>query len=390
MTMGGAVPGQIAKRNSSLELLRVISALMICARHIVGNNLDAVASMPLSINKILLQALVYGGGKVGVVCFFLITAWFICGDDSLSMKKTAHRAWNLWVEVVFWSIAFFLFCCVTGLGDLSIRYAIGTLFPLCMEVWWYPTSYVLFLLFAPFVTSALHALGKEAHGRLVALCILLWGGVALLPGVTLDMEVQSVFVMLYLYVIASWIRWYGRVPSARTCWALIGVGALVACAGCLVTNVAAGWVPLAARHATWIVQNEWMLPVTMMGFGLFFLALGQEYHSRVINTLARGAFVSYLLTSYPPLVATVIGFVAPAVLWINSPAAVPLTPLLSVPVYFAACLLEVARRLLFKAAVDPWKGTAFERLYRGTISTKAYQRIKRTIDSSDGGCSRLQ
>lgn len=183
--MGGAVPGQIAKRNSSLELLRVISALMICARHIVGNNLDAVASMPLSINKILLQALVYGGGKVGVVCFFLITAWFICGDDSLSMKKTAHRAWNLWVEVVFWSIAFFLFCCVTGLGDLSIRYAIGTLFPLCMEVWWYPTSYVLFLLFAPFVTSALHALGKEAHGRLVALCILLWGGLLSCPALRL-------------------------------------------------------------------------------------------------------------------------------------------------------------------------------------------------------------
>lgn len=211
------------------------------------------------------------------------------------------------------------------------------------------------------------------------------GGVALLPGVTLDMEVQSVFLMLYLYIIASWVRWYGRVPSARACWMLVGIGALIACAGCLAANVAARWVPLAARHATWIVQNEWMLPVTMMGFGLFFLALGQEYHSRVINALARGAFVSYLLTSYPPLVATVIEFVAPATLWINSPAAVPLTLLLSVPVYFAAWLLETARRLLFKVAVAPWKEAAFERLYQGAANTKVYQSLGRMIGFNGEG-----
>lgn len=193
-----------------------------------------------------------------------------------------------------------------------------------------------------------------------------------MPGVTLDMEVQSVFVMLYLYIIASWVRWYGRVPSARACWMLVGIGALIACAGCLAANVAARWVPLAARHATWIVQNEWMLPVTMMGFGLFFLALGQEYHSRVINALARGAFVSYLLTSYPPLVATVIGLIAPAALWMHSPVEVLLVLVFSAPTYFAAWILETARRLLFRAAVDPWKGTVFERLYQSVAGTGVF------------------
>ncbi len=79
-------------RSSSLELLRILAALMIVARHLVGENALDVSVQALSLLKVACQSVVYAGGKVGVVLFFLISAWFLCEGEQ-TPRGCARRVW---------------------------------------------------------------------------------------------------------------------------------------------------------------------------------------------------------------------------------------------------------------------------------------------------------
>lgn len=52
----------MVKRNSSLELLRILSMVMILAHHYVIHNGHSIELIPFGINRFLLQILLLGGG----------------------------------------------------------------------------------------------------------------------------------------------------------------------------------------------------------------------------------------------------------------------------------------------------------------------------------------
>ena len=62
------------RRNSSIELLRIIAAYFIVSRHFVGGNAVNVWNQPVSFYKIFFEGVVFPFGKVGVVLFFFVSA----------------------------------------------------------------------------------------------------------------------------------------------------------------------------------------------------------------------------------------------------------------------------------------------------------------------------
>lgn len=191
-------------RNSSIELLRIIAAYLIVLRHFVGGNTFSVWNEPLSFDKVFLEGIIYPSGKVGVVLFFLVSAWFLC-EGSSGLKQSFRRAWILERELLFYSIAIAISLALFHRESLTTKTLAGTLFPVSLELWWYPTSYIVFLLLHPFLTAGLHALGQTAHRNLCILCVVLWsvcGGIV--SFVSFDMVEQNVMIFLYLYVLVSY------------------------------------------------------------------------------------------------------------------------------------------------------------------------------------------
>lgn len=356
-------------RNSSLELLRVVSALMICGRHFVGANYDFVASQPLSVNKVFLQAVVYAGGKVGVVCFFLISAWYL-SEPGIKVKSCFRRVWLLERDLLFWSISLFAAFAVFDREALTLKLAVGTLLPVITDVWWYPASYAVFLLLLPFVVRGLGALDKHLHALMALTMLLMWGLVAgLLPGVSLDMEKESVFVFLYLFVLATYVRWYKGPLSRSTALKMVVLGLVISIGVNLATNIAALKVPLLARQATYIVQNEWMLPVTLMGFGLFFLFMGYEWHSPIVNRLAGWAFPCYLINAYPAMKLTLWSGIFGLRAMYDSPLLfISITgPLFAT--YLASGVAEEVKTLVFRLVFGKNRGALFERVWASRFAT---------------------
>lgn len=95
-------------RNSSIETLRIIAMFMILAHHFIVHNGYDVLKLPLGPERIFFQLVMAGGGKVGVVIFFSISAWFFL-DREQTIKSNLKRVWIMERELLFWGLAFVAF-----------------------------------------------------------------------------------------------------------------------------------------------------------------------------------------------------------------------------------------------------------------------------------------
>lgn len=87
-------------RNSSIELLRIIAMFMILAHHFIVHNGYDVLKLLLGPERIFFQLAMAGCGKVGVVIFFSISAWFFL-DKEQTIKSNLKRVWIMERELLF-------------------------------------------------------------------------------------------------------------------------------------------------------------------------------------------------------------------------------------------------------------------------------------------------
>lgn len=82
------IPLNWGYRDSSIELLRIVTMLVIVAHHYVVNSgitSEITAENVLKFNSLF--CLIFGwGGKTGINCFVLITGYFMCKSD-ISLKN---------------------------------------------------------------------------------------------------------------------------------------------------------------------------------------------------------------------------------------------------------------------------------------------------------------
>lgn len=177
------------------------------------------------------------------------------------------------------------------------------------------------------------------------------------------MERESVFLFLYLFVLATYIKWYKRTPDRNSSCKILAAGVAMAVVVNVAVNLVSLRVPSLEGKAIYIVQNEWMLPVTLMGFGMFFLFLGFEWKNSIINRVAKWAFPCYLINAYPAMKLLLWSSIFKLEEMYSSPIlpVLLLGPLLAV--YVASGIAEELKELLFRFAIGRNKGRMFESVW---------------------------
>lgn len=104
-----------AQRNSTFELLRIISMLMIVMLHYsavgiqhygaVDSNLTTSWLSGSLVNRLFL-CLVAPGGIVGDMIFFMLTGYFLCGANENFEAKAIKKIKPLIIQVLFYSCCF--------------------------------------------------------------------------------------------------------------------------------------------------------------------------------------------------------------------------------------------------------------------------------------------
>lgn len=352
-------PSRIANgggRNSNIELLRIIAMFMILAHHFIVHNGYDVLKLPLGPERIFFQLVMAGGGKVGVVIFFSISAWFFL-DKEQTIRSNLKRVWIMERELLFWSLILVTFYLVFDRADLGMKLMVKSVMPLSMGVWWYATAYAIFLALLPFLAKGLKALGREYHLALATTVLVIWGLSSFIPGMV---RISDGFLgFIYLFILISAYKWYMEPFTTRQVWLMIGTGLgfflLYTCASITLS--------LLGHDMGIYITSDWRLPVIMVGFGMFLLFDRVTFHNRIINRIAQSAFAVYLITDYAA---------SEKLLWTRlfnlqdlyqQPFAIPQILGILLAIYAACTLIDFIRQALFAVTIDRRRGHWFELLW---------------------------
>ena len=205
------------ERNSSFELLRIISILLIIMHHYAvhgGFDFYRESSWRLCFVQCLGM-----GGKIGVNLFVLISGYFLC-KSNVNFTKIV----KLELEVIFYCIAigivFHLFFPETeSLKDLFLE-----LTPLRSKRYWFYNTYIVLVLLCPFINKLIDSLEKKEFRKLLILLFVLWCFIPTIPKFG-ALEFSCLGWFVFLYCCAAYFRIYSDdLPFKAKSYILCGLG----------------------------------------------------------------------------------------------------------------------------------------------------------------------
>lgn len=210
-------------RNSSVELFRIISMLIIIAHHYVVNSglLEVInESNHLEENDIFL--LLFGwGGKTGINCFILVTGYYMC-----TSKITLKKYIKLLSERYFYAIVFFFIFLVTGYMTFSIKDFLKVLIPFFNISDGFVSCFLLFYLLISFLNKLIKVLNEKEHAILLLILLFIYTILPSFMKATVTFNYVTWFCVLYF--IASFLRLYSKKWMENTrLWAALTIISLL-------------------------------------------------------------------------------------------------------------------------------------------------------------------
>lgn len=277
-------------RDSSIELFRIITMLIIVAHHYVVNSglsQMLVANADMSMKSIFYW--IFGwGGKTGINCFVFITGYFMC-KSNISWKKFL----KLFFEVEFYRILFFLVFTISGYQEFSITVFAKSIVPIFGIGTSFTPSFLVFFLFIPFLNILINGMSEKLHLMLIGLCVFVY---SLLPTLNLNTSMNYVLWFMVLYFIASYVRIYNKkIFDSKNLWGILALISLIVSWSSVVVGVfVLDKFNINAAYYFVADSNKIMALGTAFCLFMYFKNLNLGYN-KVINKIAASAFGVFLI-----------------------------------------------------------------------------------------------
>ena len=197
------------KRNSSFELLRIISTIMIISLHYsFWGGYEKQTQDTLTCGAVYVQFLQMFG-RVACSEFVMISGYYLIhSTKSNYYKKIA----GIVLEMLFYSFTISVFVVLIGYKDNVIWYR--SLFPFIFDNW-FACFYIVFLLILPDLNKMLAALDEKEFKRLIIIMIVTW---SIIPTLTLNYwQFSNVDFFVVTYCLGAYLGKFGIHDSKRNC-----------------------------------------------------------------------------------------------------------------------------------------------------------------------------
>lgn len=197
------------KRNTNMDILRMISMLMVTMLHALTKS-DLLPFMGNEVSANGWVAWVLEALSVPAVdIFMLISGYFL-----ISSKFKTGRMVEIVLQTLFYSAgAFILFLLLGKVSPASMNiYDFFQYFlPIHMETYWFISAYVIIYLLLPLITSGVHAMTeKQLQGVILWLLVFECVIKSFLPvRLSMDTKGYSFLWYLILFLVGARIRLYG-------------------------------------------------------------------------------------------------------------------------------------------------------------------------------------
>lgn len=212
------------KRDSNIELLRIILMIVIVAHHYVVNSGIMESINQCNRGGVSSLALIYGwGGKTAINCFVLITGWFMCRTQcEIKWKKLL----SLYIEIKLYRILIYLIFLCSGYAQFSLKELYKTAFGVVYGFGkGFTSSFLAFYALIPFINRLLETLDKKTHGILIALLLSIY---SIFPTFFLNSSFEYVGWYVTLYLVVAYIKIYpARIFDSKKITGFLSLALLV-------------------------------------------------------------------------------------------------------------------------------------------------------------------
>lgn len=329
------------QRQSNLELLRILCALMIIAGHVM---------------------MIHGCGEYGSFSSsaeFLLNPWFACAVNSFvllsgyfGIRTNAKKLWQMNDMVTFYSVVLLGVACAWGGHILDAKRDFMYLFPVLTKKYWFITVYFALCLLAPALNAFVEKVDRALLKKTIWISICLLVGVPTL-GYLLNFSAvvedagYGIMSFCLLYLIGRYWRLY---PSYTITMTMTKSACLMTYIGCMLGCGLFQWgysSLLGFPFTSFISYNTIFIFVGSLAlFGFFSkLDIGSN---RVINWLSSFCLCSYVIHLHPLTFPLIFGDVlhVPEMEGWSYIGAIFGLPIV---VYVACAVIETIRRFCFKA-----------------------------------------
>ncbi len=331
----------VKQRNSNIELLRIFSMLAIVFHHFsVHRNFY---SGSLSVNSLYLM-FIQMGGKISVVCFTVISGYFLINSNGLKITKLL----KMWLQLITWSLLVYAVSEISRGGTFNLYELFCALTPVSSEQWWYASAYFVMFLLSPFLNKGLRALSQKQYITLLIIETLMWS----VLGIITFRGFQSNYLvsLIYYYTIGGYFKLYKddlSIGKGRNIAAIAVLGALMFALR-VVLGLLGDKVSLIGLYAPYVYELGSPFGMLIAIFTFLLFKNFKIKNSRVINTIAAASFGVYLIHDNEYIRQLLWGKLVNAGSLKDSPYLILYSVTACVGVYAACTILELARIYLLE------------------------------------------
>lgn len=274
-------------RNSTLELLRILSMFMILGLHYIAPQIGGGLQTTVPANLLFLHV-AESACIPAVNVFVLISGYFLCEKKTTGLRKAVE----LYLVMVVIDLALLLFGVLHGDCIFSFRALAISLVPFAFGQHWFLETYILLLLFLPFLNLLLERLSQSAHALLIGIQMLifsLWP--SFLPSSPLTDNGYGLTNFITVYLIAAYLRRHVHFRNQKASAVFGLLGWLFSVAIIAVSS----YIPYLQSQA-W--RYCYLFAITAsVGIFVFFLNL-PAFFNRAVNLISSTVFDIYIAHAF--------------------------------------------------------------------------------------------
>ena len=337
-----------SNRNSSIELLRIISMLMIVFHHFARHGEFQFWDYELSVPKLWYNFIIMGG-KIGVNIFVLISGYFLINNNGNLFNF--NRIKKTWDQVCFYSVGFevfFILLYFVVKDRLDLSNLIDSFFPVTTSQWWFVSTYFALYLIHPFINKLLLSLDKKTYEYVILITAFCW---CVIPTfANSGYESNSLLWFIFIYSLSGYIKLYGLNSKLKNYH--YAIAALIFSALTYFSSIAISFLGLRITDfklgSTYFydTQSLFVLIISLCIFMTF--ATTQIRNVKFINVVASATFGVYLIHENHYLRNILWQTVFKNSSYQNSIMIIPVSIIAVFLVYAVCTIIELIRQRFFE------------------------------------------
>lgn len=278
------------KRNSNIEVLRIIAIIMIIVSHYTVHSGINTYNLQIGLNRFILEIATLG--NIGTVLFVLISGCFLVNDNNSTMKKTI----KLWIEIAFYSIMIYIVFVILGIEKFSYLSLLKSIMPITFNEYWFATTYILLFIFHKYLNIIVNSLTRKAHLFLILLGFLIF---SIINFCTLQRLYCNEFVQfIFFYIVGAYFGKYRNnfFSNNKTNYIVLTVMIIVLICSVIVLDLLGTKISYLVGHSTYFFSR--MSPfVIILSISLLNIFLNKKFYiNKFINKISQGVFAVYLIS----------------------------------------------------------------------------------------------